>query len=159
MRRINPVGSKTASTARVRPADEVELEVEELVTDERLTRSWSCSGTRHQHPGRAVPDNYVFWLAVGVTGKLEHDIELEGFAVAVPPASLALMTGAEVDLGAIRKGQLDLNNVVSSAGCALQWVNRDTSSPTHDTKSSRTTCHRMRISLSRPLCAADKAIG
>lgn len=41
-------------------------------------------------------------LYVAVAGKLEHDIEFQGFTVAIPPAGLAVMTGAEVHFGAVR---------------------------------------------------------
>ena len=44
---------------------------------------------------------------------------------------LELMARAEIDLGPVGQGQLDLDDVVGATGCALQGLNRDTSSPTH----------------------------
>ena len=56
----------------------------------------------------------------GLTREVQHGIELELFAVSVPPAGLALMTGEEIDLGAVGKGQLDLNDTIGAANGANQ---------------------------------------
>lgn len=83
---------------------------------------------------------------VGVAGKLEYDVQLERLTIAIPPPGLALMTGTEVDFRPVGQGQFDLDNVVGTACCTLQRCDRYSSSSTHDTKSSRVTPRRWRIS-------------
>jgi hypothetical protein len=50
-----------------------------------------------------------------LAGLLEHGGEIYDLTAGRPPAVFAPMAGGEVDLGAVRQGELDLNGVPGSA--------------------------------------------
>ena len=119
--------------------------------DRTKSTAWGrrTDGGSRGHRGEASGGSAIRGSGLGVSSQLEDNVQIKRFAVTIPPALFTLMARAEIDLGAIWKGQLDLNHVIGATGCTLQWGNRCTSSPTHGYKGSHIHGHRMCISRSR----------